>query len=64
MEYKDLLIYLLFMIAVLVFLLLYGKLIELVCSFESWLEIRKNRRVAKVLRDTEKISRVKNRKND
>lgn len=64
MEYKELLISLLIIIGMMGFLLSYGKLIDFVGSFTSWLEIRKNQRVAKDLRDTEKLSRMKKSNND
>lgn len=64
MEYKELLISLLIIIGMMGFLLSYSKLIDFVGSFTSWLEIRKNQRVAKDLRDTEKLGRMKKSNND
>lgn len=62
MDHQELLIYLLIIIGIMIFFLSYGKLINLVDSFASWLEIRKNQCVANELREAEKRSRVKTRK--
>lgn len=59
MEYKELFIPLLIIIGIMVFVLLYSKLIDLILSVQTWFEIRKNKRVAKELRYSEKRTRAK-----